>query len=83
LSLASELPPLIEEIFAAGFDITDVSSNVPAWDKAPRQVAVSRRRVSFHGDVSQDAASVQLIDSTGLEALVVVVIPPSHATAGG
>ena len=76
LDLAKELPPLIEQLFAAGFDITDVSYNVPAWPPAPHHLRVSRRWVCLHGDVTQDAASIQLIDSTGLKPVVVVVIPP-------
>jgi hypothetical protein len=76
LDLAKELPPLIEEIFAAGFDVTDVSYNLTAWAQAPRHVPLSRRWVCLHGDVTQDAASIQLIDSTGLKPIVVVVIPP-------
>jgi len=74
--LAKELPPLLEELFAAGFDITDVSYNVTAWERAPQHVTVSRRWVRLHGDVTQDAAAIQLIDSTGLKPVVVVVIPP-------
>ncbi len=76
LDLAAELPPLIEEMFAAGFDITAVSYNITAWQPAPHHVAVSRRWVCLHGDVTQDEASIQLIDSTGLKPVVVVVIPP-------
>jgi hypothetical protein len=76
LDLAAELPPLIEELFAAGFDITDVSYNITAWQPAPHHVAVSRRWVCLHGDATQDEASIQLIDSTGLKPVVVVVIPP-------
>ena len=76
LDLVAELPPLVEEVFAAGFDITDVSYNPAAWDEAPQQVTVSRRWVCLHGEVSQDAASIQLIDSTGLKPVVVVVVPP-------
>jgi hypothetical protein len=76
LDLAAELPPLIEEMFAAGFDITDVSYNPTAWQPAPHHMALSRRWVCLHGDVTQDEASIQLIDSTGLKPVVVVVIPP-------
>jgi Family of unknown function (DUF5994) len=77
LDLAMELPPLIEHMFAAGFDITDVSYNLDAWLPAPHHLNVSRRRVYLHGNVTQDVASIHLTDSTGLKPVVVVVIPPS------
>jgi len=77
LDLAAELPPLIVEMFAAGFDITDVSYNIAAWAPAPHHLRVSRRWVCLHGDTAQDSASIQLIDSTGLKPIVVVVIPPA------
>jgi len=32
--------------------------------------------VWLHGDVTQDEASIQLIDSTGLKPVLLVVIPP-------
>ena len=63
-------------MFAAGFDITDVSYNGAAWAPAPHHVQASRRWVRLHSDTTQDAASIQLIDSTGLKPVVVVVIPP-------
>ena len=76
LDLAAELPALLEEMFAADFDVTDVSFNLYAWQPAPSQLRVSGHRVWLHGDVTQDEASIQLIDSTGLKPVLLVVIPP-------
>jgi hypothetical protein len=75
--LAAELPALLEEIFPAGFDVTDVMYNHTVWEPAPPQLTVAGHRVSLHGDAAQDPASVQLFDSTGQKPVVVVVIPPN------
>jgi hypothetical protein len=76
LDLAAELPALLGEMFAAGFDVTHVWFNVVAWEPAACQLIVSGHRVWLHGALTQDGASVRLIDRTGLKPVVVVVIPP-------
>lgn len=75
--LAAELPALLEEIFAAGFEVTDVFYNSTVWEPAPRQLTMAGHRVKLHGNTVQDAVSIQLFDSTGQKPVVVVVIPPN------
>ena len=76
-ALEAELPALLERMFAAGFDVTDVIYNSTRWEPAPCQLTMAGHRIHLHGNAVHDGASIQLTDSTGLKPVVMVVIPPS------
>lgn len=78
-ALTVELPPLLADMYAAGFDVTSVSYNLAAWDRSPSRLRVSGHQVLLDGNADQDAASITLVDSTTRSRAVLVVVPPQTA----
>ena len=77
LDLRIELPPLLAEVWSAGYDVFRVSYNLTAWHPAPpRTLTVSGRLVKLGGYRTQHPASISLVDSSGWKRLDLMVIPP-------
>jgi hypothetical protein len=77
LDLRLELPPLLAEMWSAGYDVFRVSYDLTAWHPVPpRRLIVSSRLVKLGGYRTQDPASISLVDSSDWKRLDLVVIPP-------
>jgi hypothetical protein len=76
LDLGIELPPLLAEMFSAGYDIHRITYNLARWDPAPRRVTVSGRQVKLGGYRTQNPALISLVDHSGWKRVDLVVIPP-------
>jgi hypothetical protein len=77
LDLRVELPPLLTQMWSAGYDVFRVSYNMTAWHPVPpRRLIVSGRLVKLGGYRTQDPASISLVDSSGWKRVELVVIAP-------
>jgi hypothetical protein len=84
--LSVELPPLLAEMFALGYDIRRVTYNILAWNSPPRTVSVSGRLVKLGGYRTQGIASIGLVDTSHwntahLKRIELAVIPPETEPA--
>lgn len=78
LDLVTELPPLLAAVEAAGYDrVRRVSYAFAAWNgQPPRTTRLLNRIVKLGSFVSQDAAEISLVDSSGWNRVTVAVVPP-------
>jgi hypothetical protein len=74
--LSTELPPLLTALWLAGHQVYRVTYDLPSWDRPPRSMTVSGRRVKVDGYRS-DRATLSLVDLSGWKRIDLVVIPPS------
>jgi hypothetical protein len=81
LDLSVELPPLLAEMFSAGYDVRRVTYNITAWNAAPRLLIVVDRLVKLGGYRTQDVATISLLDSSGWKRMDLVVVPPETDSA--
>jgi hypothetical protein len=77
LDLTMELPPLLDELWTAGREITRVSYNLEFWEPAPRRLNIHGRTVKLGGYRWQNPLLVALVDSWGQERIDVLVIDPT------
>ena len=64
-------------VWTAARDITRVSYNLNAWDRAPRQLRIQGRTVRLGGFSTSDPLTVRLIDAWSRERIDILVIAPS------
>jgi hypothetical protein len=76
VDLTVELPPLLAEMYSAGYDIRSVTYNPAAWDRPPRRLRVPGHQVRLGGYRTQDTALISLVDTSGWQRVDLVVIPP-------
>jgi hypothetical protein len=72
--LAAELPDLVRDLAARGFDVVAGAYNVTTWTRPPRQVDVGHRWVKLVGYRTQDPSVLSLDDLDGRR-LDLVVVP--------
>ncbi|MDQ2957238.1 MAG: DUF5994 family protein [Actinomycetota bacterium] len=81
LELASELPPVLAQLFAAGYAVHRVSYNLTGWQAPPTKMTVSGNLVTLTGFRNQSRSSITLVDtantnSATVNRLELVVVPP-------
>lgn len=79
--LISELPTLLEALWAASREITRITYNLDAWNPAPRRIRIQDRTVRLGGFHTSDPRMVRLSDAWGRERIDVLVIPPATDAA--
>jgi hypothetical protein len=79
--LTAELPPLMEVLWTAGREISRVTYNLRAWDRAPRRLQMQGRTVHLGGFATSDPLAVRLSDPWGRERVDVLVIGPDTEPA--
>jgi hypothetical protein len=75
--LTSELPALLDVLWSAGREITRVTYNLGAWDRAPRRIVVDGRSVRLGGFLTSEPSGIRLSDPWGHERVDILVIPPA------
>lgn len=79
LDLGFELPTLLSEMFAFGYQVHRVSYNMNHWH-SPAKLKVDGREIRLGGFRNQSRHSISLLDNTSDAAVVswleIVVIPP-------
>ncbi|MGX7681860.1 DUF5994 family protein [Jatrophihabitans sp. DSM 45814] len=75
-SLAIELPPLLEELWTAGREITRVAYNLDFWAPAPKQLIVEGRTIKLGGYRMQNPSLLSMMDLWSSERIDVLVIDP-------
>ena len=81
LDLTVELPGLLNDVWARGYDVFRVTYNLRAWDEAPRRIWVGEHQVKLGGYNTESSASITLVDSTGWRRTELVVVPPDTDAA--
>ena len=81
LDLTSELPPLLEVLWTAAREISRITYNSGAWDRAPRRMRIEGRTVRLGGFATSDPLTVRLSDAWGAERIDMVVIAPPTDSA--
>lgn len=76
--LTDELEPLLQALFASGYEVRRVMYGMRGWDPAPRQMVLDGRVVRLVGYYSQQGASIVLIDASGAKHLDLLVIAPEE-----
>ena len=79
--LTTELPPMLEVLWAAARDINRVTYNIAAWDHAPRRMRIHGRTVRLGGFSTSDPLTIRLSDAWGVERVDMLVIAPTTETA--
>ena len=74
--LSTELPPLLMAMWSAGHQVYRVTYDLASWERPPRHMTVSGRRVKVDGYRS-DGATLSLVDLSGWSRIDLVVIPPA------
>src|SRR6478672_7732427 len=74
--LSAELPPLLMAMWSAGHQVYRVTYDLASWQRPPRHMTVSGRRVKVDGYRS-DTATLSLVDLSGWTRIELVVIPPA------
>jgi hypothetical protein len=74
--LNTELPPLLMAMWSAGHQVYRVTYDVASWERSPRRMTVSGRRVKVDG-YRYDTAKLSLVDLSGWSRIDLVVIPPA------
>jgi uncharacterized protein DUF5994 len=85
LDLSVELPPVLAELYAAGYAVDRVGHNLIAWQSPPKLLTVCGKQVTLNGFRNQNKSSITLIDTANSNAATVnrlelVVIPPDTDT---
>ena len=81
LDLAAELPPLLDELWTTGHEITRVTYHLGSWDAAPRRVAIGGRVVRLGGFATGDPHTIKLSDAWRRESIDILVIAPTTDAA--
>jgi hypothetical protein len=76
LDLSAELPPLMDVCWTAAREITRITYNLGAWDRAPRRMQIEGRTVRLGGFNGSDPLTVRHADPWGRERIDVLVIAP-------
>lgn len=81
LDLAIELPPVLEVLDRAGYQVHRVTYNLVSWDSPPNRITLADRVVSLGGVRNQSRSSITLVDtahtnSAMVNRLQLVVIAP-------
>ncbi len=76
LDLATELPGLVEALWAANRPIARITYSLAAWDDAPRRLLVHGRTIRLGGFATSDPLTVRLSDAWRRELIDVLVVPP-------
>jgi hypothetical protein len=75
-TLSAEVGQLLSAVSQAGFDTYRVIYQLDGWAQTPRREMIDGRRVTLSGYHQQAAHTVALIDESGQNRLVLLVIPP-------
>jgi hypothetical protein len=81
LNLSDEIPGLLRDVSRLGYETYRVSYRSSQWDTAPARMTVGGRTVKFGGYPSQGADTIALIDGSGRNRMVLLVIPPDTEQA--
>lgn len=73
--LSTELPLLLMAMWSAGHQVYRVTYDLASWDRSPRRMTVSGRRVKVDGYRS-DTSMLSLVDLSGWKRIDLVVIRP-------
>jgi len=74
--LATELPGLLDVLWAAARQVTRITYNLAGWDPAPRRMSIQGRTVRLGGFNTSDPHMVRLSDTGRRERIDVLVILP-------
>jgi hypothetical protein len=76
VDLTVERPPMLAEMYEAGYDVRSVTYHPTAWDRPPRRLRVPGHQVRLGGYRTQDPALISLVDTSGWQRVDLAVIPP-------
>jgi hypothetical protein len=74
--LSAEVGQLLSAVSQTGFDTYRVIYQLDGWARTPRRDVIGGHRVTLSGYHQQAANTVALIDESGQNRLVLLVIPP-------
>ncbi|MGN6607985.1 MAG: DUF5994 family protein [Jatrophihabitans sp.] len=81
LDLVAEVPPLVAAVEAAGYPrVRRISFALSGWDASvPRRITLRGSVIRLGGFNSQDEAELMLVDSSGWQRVLLLVLPPETA----
>jgi len=81
LDLTRELPNLVRFITGTGFEVHRVVYNDTGWEYTQRRLWLDDRVIKLAGHQAHERASLSLIDISGEQSIVLVVVPPDATDA--